>query len=116
MVGNFKKLHWTEHAKAKMKQYSLSKSKLINLLYKPERVERGIVEGTMAAMQKNKSYSKDKKKKSPGEIWLMYQDVKDFRKIISAWRYPGISKPGENIPIPEDIRRELLNTNEFNRH
>jgi len=29
---------------------------------------------------------------------------KEFRKIISAWRYPGISKPGETIPIPEDIK------------
>ena len=51
-------------------------------------------------------------RKAPGEIWLMYKDVKDFRKIISAWRYPGISKPGEAIPIPEDIRLELLNEEE----
>ena len=48
-------------------------------------------------------------RKAPGEIWLMYKDVKkqsegNIRKIISAWRYPGISKPGEAIPIPEDIK------------
>ena len=41
----------------------------------------------------------------------MYKDTKDLRKIISAWRYPGISKPGEEIPIPEDIRQEILNEN-----
>jgi hypothetical protein len=42
----------------------------------------------------------------------MYKDVNkksegNIRKIISAWRYPGITKPGEAIPIPEDIRLEL---------
>ena len=41
----------------------------------------------------------------------MYQDIKNknLRKIISAWRYPGVSKPGEEIPIPKDIRQEILN-------
>ena len=54
-------------------------------------------------------------KKNPGEIWLMYKDVAlrhgsgQVRKIISAWRYPGVSKPGEAIPIPEEIKQELLN-------
>jgi hypothetical protein len=47
-------------------------------------------------------------KKAPGEIWIMYKDTKDssgqIRKIISAWRYPGVTKPGEEIPIPEDIK------------
>jgi len=27
--------------------------------------------------------------------------------MISAWRYPGVSKPGREIPIPEDILAEL---------
>jgi len=113
-----RKLYWTEHSKAKMRQYGLSKNKLINLIYKPQRKELGIVSGTTAVMQTNKSYVKPKEslvklwqaKKSPGEIWLMYQDIKNknIRKIISTWRYPGISKPGESIPIPEDIRQELL--------
>ena len=108
MLSN-KKLHWTEHSKLKMRQYGLSKSKLISLLHRPEREEQGIAEGTTAVMKSNKSYSKSKAKKNPGEVWLMYKDVNDLRKIISAWRYPGVSKPGENIPIPEDIRQELLN-------
>jgi len=120
MASVFKKLYWTEHSKSKMRQYGLSKSKLMNLLYKPERKEKGIVFATTALMQTNKSYSKVKKVKAPGEIWLMYKDVKnssqgsgDIRKIISAWRYPGISKPGEKIPIPEDIRLEILNNKKF---
>lgn len=115
-----KKLFWTQHSKIKMRQYGLSKSKLINLLYKPERKEEGIVPGTTAVMQTNKSYSKYSDgrfriperslkdgarlrylhaKKAPGEVWLMYKDVKDQRKIISAWRYPGVSKPGEAADI-----------------
>ena len=101
-----------------MRQYGLSKQKLLGILYKPERKEQGIVPGTTAVMKTNKTFFKAKQvtvkdawqkpKKAPGEIWLMYRDTKDLRKIISAWRYPGISRPGEEIPIPEDIRRELL--------
>lgn len=119
MAAQFRKLHWTEHSKIKMKQYGLSKQKLLGILYRPERKEQGIAPGTQAVMKTNKVFFKTKQislskawqkpKKVPGEIWLMYKDVKDFRKIISAWRYPGISKPGEEIPIPEDIRQELLN-------
>ena len=126
MTQVFRKLFWTEHSKIKMKQYGLSKQKLLAILYKPERKEQGIVPGTTAVMKTNKKFgnkiilpkenqksffTKNKAwgKKASGEIWLMYKDTKEFRKIISAWRYPGISKPGEEIPIPNDIRQELLN-------
>ena len=114
----YKKLHWTEHSKIKIRQYGLSKHKLINMIYKPERKEKGIVPGTIAVMKTNKVFFKEKKisfakawkspKKVPGEVWLMYKDVKDLRKIISAWRYPGVSRPGEEIPMPYDIREEIL--------
>lgn len=97
-----------------MKQYGLSKQKLLGILYRPERKEQGIVPGTMAVMKTNKTFFKTKQttlanawqrpKKAPGEIWLMFKDTKGFRKIISAWRYPGVSKPGEEIPVPEDIK------------
>jgi hypothetical protein len=95
-----------------MKQYGLSTSKLLGILHKPERIEQGFVQGTSAVMRTNKKFTnktiplikgKWKPTKAPGEIWLMYKDTKDFRKIISAWRYPGVTKPGEKIPIPEDI-------------
>ena len=85
--------------------------------------------GTTAVMKTNKILFNAKKvtvsdawkkpKRAPGEIWLMYKDVTlrpgsgQERKIISAWRYPGISKPGEAIPIPEDIRQELINNDEY---
>ena len=112
-----------------MRQYGLSKQKLMGVLRKPERKEKGIVPGTTAVMKTNKIFFKEKKislnnawrasKKAPGEIWIMYRDVKKrdevpMRKIISVWRYPGISKPGEEIPIPEDIRQELINNNKYN--
>jgi len=113
MTTAFKKLHWTEHSKIKMRQYGLSKTKLTQLLRKPERKEWGIVPGTMAVMKTNKSYSKAKQKKNPGEVWLMYKDAKDMRKIISTWRYPGTSKPGEEIPIPKEICQELLENKEW---
>ncbi|MCX6720394.1 MAG: hypothetical protein NTW11_01155 [Candidatus Staskawiczbacteria bacterium] len=101
-----------------MRQYGLSKQKLLGILYKPERKEQGIVPGTAAVMKTNKTFFREKQisldkawkkpRKAPGEIWLMYKDVKmamvPVRKIISAWRYPGISKPGEAIPIPDDIK------------
>jgi len=138
MAQVFKKLHWTEHSKIKMRQYGLSKQKLLGILRKPERKEKGIVPGTTAVMKTNKIYSSKtislftiKKsnlhphtrsfsrnfgvgaRKAPGEIWIMYKNVKDQKKIISAWRYPGISKPGEEIPIPMDIREELLKNHDI---
>ncbi len=105
-----------------MKQYGLSVSKLLGILHKPERKEKAIVPGLIAVMKTNKKFHnktipliKEKKwqpPKVPGEIWIMYKDIKkqreNIRKIISAWRYPGITKPGEEIPIPDDIRQELL--------
>jgi len=104
-----------------MRQYGLSATKISGILRNPERREQGIAPGTSAAMKTNKILFKAKKitvknawaapKKAPGEIWVMYKDTKDFRKIISAWRFPGVSKPGEEIPIPEDIKQEILKNN-----
>ena len=110
MLNSFKKIEWTAHSQIKMKQYGLSKSKLIRLLQKPERKEQGIVPGTMAVMVSGKLRIANSKwqKRPPGEIWLMYKDAKNSRRIISAWRYPGISKPGEEIPMPKDVKDEIL--------
>ncbi len=112
----FRKLHWTEHVKVKMRQYGLSKQKIFSILRKPERCEVGIAPGTNAVMRTNKIFFNSKQvslkdafkpKKAPGEIWIMYRDTPEYRKIISAWRFPGVSKPGEEIPIPKDILSEL---------
>jgi len=113
-----KPLAWTEHSKIKMRQYGLSQQKILGILRKPERVEQAIVPGLVAAMKTNKIFFKEKKidikkalwqpKRAPGEIWVMYKENDQERKIVSAWRYPGISKPGEEMPIPEDIKNDLI--------
>ena len=101
-----KQIYWTEHSKIKMRQYGLSKTKLLQIMYKPQRKEKGIAAGTTAVMQTRKVFTSVKaiaarktKLPPPGEIWLMYKDVRGIRNIISAWRYPGISKPGEVVDI-----------------
>jgi len=51
-----------------------------------------------------------KSKKSDGlEIALALRKllVPEKKIIISAWRYPGTTKPGDPVPIPEDIEMEL---------
>lgn len=94
-----KTLFWTKHAKAKMRYYALSEQRVRRVLHSPSRVEEGIAEGTVALMQRAGS------KKHPHEIWVMVKDEKARRKIISAWRYPGITYPGESLP--EEILKEF---------
>lgn len=94
-----KTLHWTRHAKNKMRYYALSEQRVRRVLKAPSRIEEGIAEGTVALMQRAGS------KKHPYEVWVMVKDEKARRKIISAWRYPGATKAGE--PLPEEILREF---------
>jgi hypothetical protein len=94
------KILWTRHSKEKLRQYQLSEKRVLRVLRKPERREEGIAPGTIAAMQTVGT------KKSPKEIWVMYEIENQRLKIISAWKYPGKSKIGKT-PIPEDILNEL---------
>ncbi len=84
-----------------MQFYNLSENRLKRVLRNPDRKEEGVAPETLAVMQRTGS------KKHPTEIWIMYQVIKSKIKIISAWRYPGISPTGKKIPIPEDILEEL---------
>ncbi len=93
------KLLWTKHALAKMRYWSLSEARVKRVLHTPLRVEEGIAEKTVAMLQAAGSA------KHPYEIWVMVNDRGKDRRIISAWRYPGRTKPGE--PLPTDILREL---------
>jgi len=123
---------WTKHSQAKMKQYMLSESRVKRVIKNPLRVEEGIAPKTLASMQKAGS------KKHPYEIWVMYiiqkskiapsraagkafsdtrpkrlwrvgdKNQKSKIKIISAWKYPGVTQPGEPIPIPPDIFEEII--------
>lgn len=103
------KIFWTKHSKSKMRYYGLSERKVLGILRKPVRKEVGIVPKTIAAMQKSGT------KKHPTEVWMMYQLVNSRAKgrsikIISAWRYPGITPIGQMPIIPEDVLRELINS------
>ncbi len=103
------KIVWTNHSKEKMRYYRLSENRVLNIFRKPGRKEEGIAEGTIAAMQPAGT------KKNPKEIWMMYQVVKSriknqrLRKIkiISAWRYPGVTPVGERPVLPDDTISKL---------
>lgn len=111
---NDENILWTKHAKEKMGFYQLSERRLKKVLRNPDRKEKGIAPQTIAVMQRAGS------KKNPYEIWLMYQLINSRLKaqnskrkgkrikIISAWRYPGVSPIGE-APIPQDILEDLKN-------
>lgn len=102
-------LAWTKHVAKKMMFYGLSATKVKSVLSRFDRMEPGIAPETTAVMKKAGST------KNPSEIWVMYQDkiltmdgIKTPRRvIITAWRYPGVSKPKEQIPIPEGLLSEL---------
>src|SRR3989338_10543748 len=95
-------LQWTSHSRAKMRFYGLSESRLKRIINFPKRIEEGIAPDTIAMMQPAGS------EKHPYEIWLMIQEEKSRRKVISAWRYPGRTKPGQ--PLPEEILKEIRNS------
>ena len=99
-------IHWTKHAKNKMRFYHLSEQRVRRVLNSPKRTEEGIAPGTIAMMQRAGSI------KHPYEIWVMIQKAKrrsqrtnSITKVISAWKYPGITRAGE--PLPEEVIREL---------
>ncbi len=78
---------WTAHARFKMRFYGLSESRVRRIINSPKRIEEGIAPKTVAVMQASGS------KKHPYELWAMIQDGKNKRTVISAWRYPGVTKP-----------------------
>ncbi len=92
-------LSWTNHAKAKMNFYRLSPGRVRRVMNAPKRVEEGVAPKTIAMMQPTsikmsggRAGSK-KEEKWAQEIWVMVQDRGKERRVISAWRYPGVSKP-----------------------
>jgi len=92
-------LYFTVHGRAKMRFYGLSEQRIKRVLHTPSRIEQGIAPGTIAMMQKVSS------PKRPYEIWVMVEDTDSRRNLVSAWKYPGATKPGE--PLPQEIIREI---------
>lgn len=85
-------LEWTRHASTKLRQHGLSESRVKRVINSPERIETGIAPETVAVMKRAGTA------KNPYEIWVMIRDTKASRRVISAWRYPGETKPGESLP------------------
>ncbi len=106
---NTKEFYWTNHIKRKMRYYGLGEGRLRRVLKSSKRKEEGIAPGTIALMQSAGT-------KKPSEIWLMYQQIGRKKKMISAWRYPGISPVGQEIPIPDDILEELKKEKLFDKN
>jgi len=98
-----RKVYWTQHSKMKMRQYRFSEKRVLKIFRRPDRVEEGIAEGTIAAMQITGT------KKNPTEAWVMYIVLKKPKgiKVISAWRYPGRTPMGERPIIPADTLEEI---------
>ena len=122
MLGGFKipkdseKYQWTRHSIAKMHQYGISEGMVRRVVRAYIRKEKGIAPSTTAVMQPRKidSHMGGKPTKWREELWVMYRTAPkvagsffDRKRVISAWRYPGMSPQGQEIPIPEDIREEL---------
>ena len=111
---NSDKYQWTQHSIYKMKQYGLTAQRILRVIRAPQRKEEGIVKNTIAVMQPTSVSTKNGKRGWNSEIWAMYQirgkkENSKFKapklKVISAWRYPGVSP--ERDPIPEEIMREI---------
>lgn len=96
---NDAKYFWTQHVQDKMRYYGISESLIKRITRFPKRREEGIAPKTVAVMQPTSSKKQ--------EVWVMYQLVGDRKRIISAWRYPGVSPVRGKIPIPDEIAREL---------
>lgn len=116
------KYQWTNHSKEKMAYYRISESLVKRIIRFPKRAEEGIAPNTTAVMQSRKVGQKHPRTE---EIWVMYQEVGKSKapaakspknllsglnvkkRIITAWRYPGVSPIRGAIPIPDEILSEL---------
>lgn len=116
---------WTKHAEYKMRQYGLSRQRVLGVMRRPERKETGIVPRTVAAMVPVSPKTVGSKRVWRQEIWTLYQERRQEKSptekrfsgdspsksgskktwVISAWRYPGMSP--DRGPLPSGILREF---------
>jgi hypothetical protein len=100
-----KALHWTAHARAKMRQYRFSEARVKRVLHSPLRVEEGIAPDTIAMMQPVSTTGYGDKRTWKQEMWVMIAETPKTRRVVSAWRYPGQTKLG--TPLPPEVLRQL---------
>jgi len=123
---------WTAHVIEKMRFYGIPESRIKRIIRFPARTEEGIVENTIAVMQPNATQTdKNGKKTWKQEIWVMYKPVSLKKqvnneqekkieqnleildksnkkiKIITTWRYPGMSSKRD--AISEGVLNEIRN-------
>jgi len=118
-------IEFTAHARYKMSQYGLSEQKIKGVLRHPTRTEIGIAPRTVAVMQPVGQKHSDIKSSQSAieqtskgtwkqEIWVMFVKKKKSKeavfareaiRIVSAWRYPGVSP--KRSPVPREILQEL---------
>ena len=124
----FEKYEITKHALAKMRFYGLTEQRVKRVIRAPFRYEEGVLEKAIAVMQPNKVTKTEKGRpvEWKEEIWVMYKlaerrasiksqvpnhKVNNFEipnkniRVITAWRYPGVSPKRD--PVPADIIQEL---------
>ena len=99
---NDHKYFWTNHSKQKLLQYNLTPNLVKRVIRNAERKEEGIAPDTIVVMRR-----KNKKDPKKGETWVMYQKFGSKLKIISAWIYPGETKKGKEIFVPDEVWIEL---------
>jgi hypothetical protein len=104
LVASKNKVYFTRHARAKMQFYKLSESRVRHVLHSPKRIEEGIAPKTIAMMQPVSPRGL-KMEKWNQEIWVMLQEVPAGKNIISAWRYPGVTKARSEL-TKEILRQE----------
>jgi hypothetical protein len=86
-----------------MNFYRLSEGRVRRVLHAPKRVEEGVAPRTIALMQ---PASMKTATTWAQEIWVMVQDAGSKRKVISAWRYPGVTKPRAVLQMMQKEYRE----------
>ena len=120
-AGKSGRYQFTLHSEYKMREYHLSRQRVIRIIRSPHRTETGIVENTVAVMQPASTKRVDGKETWSQELWVMYKVMGHGKltksklekalnqselKIISAWRYPGVSPARD--PIPSEILSEIV--------
>lgn len=111
---NTDKYYWTAHVAEKMHYYGLSEQKVLGVIRRPQRIETGIAENTVAVMipvgniKKNKkpsmwnrSFNDDgEQEKWSQEIWVLYQTSKQKLTTTNQQKLK-INSENKNLKLKE---------------
>ena len=119
---NTDKYYWTAHVAEKMHYYGLSEQKVLGVIRRPQRIETGIAENTVAVMipvgniKKNKkpsmwnrSFNDDgEQEKWSQEIWVLYQTIRQKSAIKNQKKLKIVSE-NKNLKLKELQNKINLN-------